>query len=199
MMVEALGLADELDLAVARVTCAQAARACVPIAFNLSGQSAQDPAFRERLIEMLSESLACRTGLVIVEMTESAELENMEEAALTANALKRLGITFCLDDFGAGSTDMRVLRALGANIVKLDGSYVPGVAVAGRDRAFVAGMVEIARAVGAEIVAERVETESEAAALAQLGVHYGQGWLFGRPGPLPRNAARLVAGKVMAG
>jgi EAL domain-containing protein (putative c-di-GMP-specific phosphodiesterase class I) len=198
MMVEALGLADELDLAVARVTCAQAARAGVPIAFNLSGQSAQDPAFRGRLVEMLSESLACKAGLVIVEMTESAELENIEEAVQTADALRRLGITFCLDDFGAGSTDMRVLRALGANIVKLDGSYVPGIALAGRERAFVAGMVDIARAVGAEIVAERVETESEAAALGQLGVQYGQGWLFGRPGPLPRDAARLVsAGSAM--
>jgi EAL domain-containing protein (putative c-di-GMP-specific phosphodiesterase class I) len=59
-------------------------------------------------------------------------------------------------------------------------------------------MVDIARAVGAEIVAERVETESEAAALGQLGVQYGQGWLFGRPGPLPRDAARLVsAGSAM--
>jgi EAL domain-containing protein (putative c-di-GMP-specific phosphodiesterase class I) len=191
MMAEALGLAGELDLAVARVACAQAARAGVPVAFNLSGQSVQDALFRERLVELLSESLACKAGLIIVEMTESVEIENIEEAALTADALRALGVPFCLDDFGAGSTDMRLLRALGANIVKLDGSYVPGIGAAGRERAFVAGMVEIARAVGAEIVAERVETESEATALGQLGVQYGQGWLFGRPGPLPRDTGRL--------
>jgi EAL domain-containing protein (putative c-di-GMP-specific phosphodiesterase class I) len=69
--------------------------------------------------------------------------------------------------------------------VKLDGSYVPGITAPGRDRAFVAGMVEIARAVGAEVVGERIETEAEATVLAGLGVGYGQGWLFGRPEDLP--------------
>jgi EAL domain-containing protein (putative c-di-GMP-specific phosphodiesterase class I) len=69
--------------------------------------------------------------------------------------------------------------------VKLDGSYVPGVTENGRERALVAGMVEIARGAGAQIVAERTETEGEAEVLRQVGVQYGQGWLFGRPGPLP--------------
>jgi EAL domain-containing protein (putative c-di-GMP-specific phosphodiesterase class I) len=62
---------------------------------------------------------------------------------------------------------------------------VAGIAEAGRERAFVAGMIEIARAGGAEVVAERVETEAEALLLRNMGVKYGQGWLFGRPGPLP--------------
>ena len=88
---------------------------------------------------------------------------------------------------------MRLLRALTADIVKLDGSYVPGVTEPGREHAFVAGMVTIAKAVGAEVVAERVESEAEAETLAGLGVQYGQGWLFGRPGPLPALAQRAAA------
>ena len=93
---------------------------------NLSGQSVQDPRFRNSLVSLLTGSAACRAGLVVVEMTETAELENIEEASATAKALRALGVPFCLDDFGAGTADMRLLRALTADIVKLDGSYVPG-------------------------------------------------------------------------
>ena len=185
MLTEALGLAHELDLTVARLACDHAAHAGRTVAFNLSGQSVQDPRFRQDLVSLLTGSPACRAGLIVVEMTETAELENIEEASATAKALRTIGVPFCLDDFGAGTADMRLLRALSADIVKLDGSYVPGVTAAGREHAFVAGMVTIAKAVGAEVVAERVENEAEAETLAGLGVQYGQGWLFGRPGPLP--------------
>jgi EAL domain-containing protein (putative c-di-GMP-specific phosphodiesterase class I) len=185
MLVEALGLADELDLAVARLACDDAARTGMPVAFNLSGQSVQSAAFRERLHTLLTTNPARRAGLMIVEMTETAEIEDVAEARRTADVLRSLGVPFCLDDFGAGGADVRLLRALTPDIVKLDGSYIPGVTENGRERALVAGMVEIARGAGAEIVAERTETESEAEALRRVGVHYGQGWLFGRPGPLP--------------
>jgi EAL domain-containing protein (putative c-di-GMP-specific phosphodiesterase class I) len=185
MLVEALGLADELDLAVTRLACEAAGKAATPVAFNLSGQSVQDAGFRDRLIRLLTASPARKAGLIIVEMTETAEIEVVEEADRTAKALRSLGIPFCLDDFGAGAADIRLLRALSPDIVKLDGSYIPGIAEDGRERAFVAGMVEVVRAAGAEIVAERVEIEAEAEVLRSLGVQYGQGWLFGRPGPLP--------------
>jgi EAL domain-containing protein (putative c-di-GMP-specific phosphodiesterase class I) len=194
MLVEALGLADELDLTVAGLACDAAATAHVPVAFNISGQSVQNSGFRDRLVRLLAASPARKAGLIIAEMTETAEIDEVEEASLTADALRSLGIPFCLDDFGAGAADIRLLRALTPDIVKLDGSYIPGIAHGGRERAFVAGMIEIARAANAEIVAERVETEAEAEALHLLGVQYGQGWLFGRPGPLPsaRPAGRPV-------
>jgi EAL domain-containing protein (putative c-di-GMP-specific phosphodiesterase class I) len=185
MLVEALGLADELDLAVARLACEAAGKAGTPVAFNLSGQSVQSSAFRERLVRLLAPNPARKAGLIIIEMTETAEIEEVEEASLTAEMLRSLDIAFCLDDFGAGAADIRLLRALTPDIVKLDGSYIPGIGQDGRERAFVAGMVEIIRAARAEIVAERVETEAEAEALRLLGVQYGQGWLFGHPGPLP--------------
>ena len=185
MAVEALGLADELDLAVVRLACDAARRSGLGVAVNLSGQSVQDPVFREQLTSVLAADPACKAGLVMVEMTETAEIVDVAEATRTAEALRALGVAFCLDDFGAGAADIRLLRALGPDIVKLDGSYVPGVADGGREHAFVAGMVEIARAAHAGIVAERIETEAEGAALHGLGVQYGQGWLYGRPGPLP--------------
>jgi EAL domain-containing protein (putative c-di-GMP-specific phosphodiesterase class I) len=194
MLVEALGLAHELDLAVARRACDAAVAADVQIAFNVSSQSAQSCGFRDRLLDLLAASAASKAGLVSIEMTETAEIDNVREAARTAEALRAAGVPFCMDDFGAGSADVRLLRALGADLVKLDGSYVRGVAQPGRERAFVAGMVEIARAAGAEIVAEHVETPDEADALLSMGVRYGQGWLFGRPGPLPKSGSTTQAG-----
>ncbi len=192
MLVEALGLVDELDLRIAQMACDRAVAAGSTVAFNISGQSVQNPNFRERLVRLLRHHPACAAGLAIVEMTETAEIEDEAEALATAEALRGIGVKFCLDDFGAGAADMRTLRALTPNIVKLDGSYVPGITTAGRERSFIAGMVEIARAVGAEVVAERIETEPEAAALASLGVTFGQGWLFGRPGGLPDARKKAV-------
>lgn len=193
-MVESLGLADELDIAVCRMACEAAGRARRAVAFNLSGQSIQSPDFRDRLADLLERSAARKSGLIMVEMTETAEVEDLAEAHRTAQMLRALQVPFCLDDFGAGTNDVRLLRALTPDIVKLDGSYVPGVAQGGRERAFIAGMVEIAHAAGAQVVAERIETEAEAGALRAVGVEFGQGWLFGRPGQLSiAPAARRAA------
>jgi EAL domain-containing protein (putative c-di-GMP-specific phosphodiesterase class I) len=199
LLVETLGLAEELDFAVAELACAAAARAGTPVAFNLSGQSAQSAEFAERLLAMLGRQPAGRSGLLIVEVTETAEIERVEPAQQLREALRGLEIPFCLDDFGAGAADIRLLRALRPEIVKLDGSYIPGVAAEGRERAFVAGMAEVIRAASAAIVAEQIETEAEAEALRLLGVEFGQGWLFGRPGPLPqaptaRGSASIAGG-----
>ena len=188
-LVETTGLAGELDLAVAERAAAAASHAPAPIAFNLSSLSLQDSGFRAHLLAQLAGTA---NGRLIVEMTETAEIEDLEQVRQGAEALRGLGIPFCLDDFGAGSADMRILRAVPADYVKLDGSYVPGVAQPGRERDFVAAMAEIVRAAGCAMVAERIESEAEAETLRGLGITYGQGWLFGRPGPLPENASGVA-------
>ncbi len=188
-LVETVGLAGELDLAVAKRAAAAASQAPAPIAFNLSSLSLQDGGFRARLLAQLAGTAK---GRLIVEMTETAEIEDLEQVRQGAEALRGLGIPFCLDDFGAGTADMRILHAVPADYVKLDGSYVPGVAQPGRERDFVAAMAEIARAAGCAMVAERIESEAEAETLRSLGITYGQGWLFGRPGPLPESASGVA-------
>jgi EAL domain-containing protein (putative c-di-GMP-specific phosphodiesterase class I) len=69
--------------------------------------------------------------------------------------------------------------------VKVDGHYVTRSVESARDRGFVSAMVDLAAAVGAKVIAERVETEAQATLMRELGVGYGQGFLFGRPGALP--------------
>ena len=122
----------------------------------------------------------------MVEVTESAEIEDEDEAVRTLDALRARGIGLCLDDFGAGAAAFRYLRAFRVDWVKVDGLYVSNAVRSERDRAFIASMVDLSAAVGAKVIAERIETEADAAAMRALGVHCGQGWLYGRPGPLPR-------------
>lgn len=183
-LVETVGVAEELDMAVLTMVCEAAERYSASVAVNVSGHSVQDPGSRTKLLDLLGASRAARDGHILVEMTETAAVENLVEVAETASSLRRLGVKFCIDDFGAGAADIRLLRATPTDIVKLDGSFVSGIIGEGRQRAFVTGMVEIAHAVGAAVVAERIETEAEAEALAVVGAQLGQGWLFGRPGLL---------------
>lgn len=183
--IEMAGLSEDLDLAVAELTLSAAMQSDISIAFNVSGLSMQSTTFRTRLLTLLDTAPPRREGLLLAEMTETAEVENMAEAQQTAQALRERGIKFCLDDFGAGTTALQTLRALPADYLKLDGAYIRKVAQSARDRAFIAAMVELAASVGAATVAEWIETEDQAEALRTLGVEYGQGWLFGRSGPLP--------------
>ena len=182
---EAVGLSEDLDWAVVE-TCAEAARKAdgARIACNLSGLSLQSPAFRDRLLGLLRAEPALVPRLLI-EITETAEIEDEAEAVATVEALRGLGLPLCIDDFGAGAAAFRYLRAFRVDYVKIDGQYVQAALTSEQDRGFVAAMVDLARTVGAKVVAERIETEAEAEAMLALGIGYGQGWLFGRPGRLP--------------
>ena len=184
---ETAGLSEELDWAVLATVCAAARRARqTRIAANLSGLTLQSPAFRERLLALLDAEPLLQHRLLI-EITETAEIEDEAEAEAvrTVEALRERGLPLCIDDFGAGAAAFRYLRAFRVDYVKIDGLYVMAAARGGQDRAIVAGMVDLARTVGARVVAERIETEAEAALMQELGVDYGQGWLYGKPGPLP--------------
>lgn len=184
-LAETVALSEDLDWAVVETAC-DAARAAsgARIACNLSGLSIQSPAFRERLCTKLAAIPEVARRL-LVEITETAEIEDEAEARLTVDALRALGLPICIDDFGAGSAAFRYLRAFRIDFVKVDGIYVANALESERDRGFIAAMVDLARAVGAQVVAERIETEAQAALMRDLGVAFGQGYLFGRPGALP--------------
>ncbi|WP_431285170.1 EAL domain-containing protein [Humitalea sp. 24SJ18S-53] len=187
-IVEGAGLSEELDLAVAGVAI-EACKAGPSIAFNISGHSAQSPRFRASLLDLV-DLARVPPGRLLIELTESAEIEDEQQAATTIAALRERGIAACIDDFGAGAASFRYLRAFRVDYVKLDGSYVQAAATQERERSFIASMIDLARAVGAKTVAERVETEDDVARMIKLGVDYGQGWLFGRPGPMPSGRRR---------
>lgn len=182
---ETVGLSEELDWAVMESVCAAARNAGdARIACNLSGLSVQSPAFRARLLNLLDAEPALVPRL-LVEITETAEIEQEAEAIATVEALRARAMPICIDDFGAGAAAFRYLRTFRVDYVKIDGLYVENARRGAQDRGFLSSMVDLARNVGAQVVAERIETEADAAAMLELGIGYGQGWLFGRPGRLP--------------
>ncbi|MBS7789001.1 EAL domain-containing protein [Roseococcus sp. SDR] len=193
-LAETVGLTEELDLAVTEVAlqAAHALSGAQRIAVNISGLSLQSTAFRKSLDALLDAHPAAGQRLM-VELTESAEIEEEAAAAATLESLRGRGIPVCLDDFGAGSAAFRYLKAFPVDYVKVDGSFVEAAMRSERDRSFVASMVDLSVAVGARVVAERIETEEMALMMRGLGVHLGQGWHFGRPGPLPKLQPVAVA------
>ncbi len=99
-------------------------------------------------------------------------------------------VPVCIDDFGAGSAAFRYLREFRVDYVKLDGAYVRGALQNAREHGFLLTMIELANFVGAKVIAETIEREDEAQMMRDLGVEYGQGWLFAKPGSLPGAIAR---------
>lgn len=190
-MAEMVGLAEDLDWAVFQAVCDGAMRTGATIAFNISGLSVQSPAFRSRLVDALDTPPLRGTSRLIAEVTETAEIEDEAAAAETIRALRSRKVPVCIDDFGAGAAAFRYLRSFGVDHVKIDGTYVRQATESERDRGFVAAMVDLSLAVGAQTIAEQIESESVAKVMASLGVRYGQGWLFGRPGDLPTAGVAL--------
>lgn len=194
-LAETVGLTEELDLAVTEMALQAATGlfAAQRIAVNISGLSLQSPGFRKALFALLDAHPHAGQRLM-VELTESAEIEDEAAAAETMAALRARGIPACLDDFGAGAAAFRYLKAFQVDYVKVDGAFVEAAMRGERDRSFVAAMVDLSVAVGAKVVAERIETEDMARMMLGLGVQFGQGWHFGKPGPLPK-AAPVVAAR----
>jgi len=187
---EAVGLSEVLDYAVLeQALVALRAAPSASVAVNVSGLSMQSPAFRDRMFALLEEMRPViggpPEGRLLVELTETSEIDDMDAAAATIARLRSIGVPVCLDDFGAGAAAFRYLQQFRIDYVKIDGAFVRAAVSGPRERAMVASMVELAVAAGAQTVAEMVETEEQAALMAELGVHHGQGWLFGRPGGLP--------------
>jgi EAL domain-containing protein (putative c-di-GMP-specific phosphodiesterase class I) len=184
-LAETVGLTEELDLAV--LDCAIAALPGLEegqrIAVNLSGLSVQSEGFRAKMLARIAAGPMAASRLM-VELTESAEIEQEDAAAATLEALRAQGIPVCLDDFGAGAAAFRYLKAFAVDYVKVDGAFVQAAMERERDRSFVSSMVDLSLAVGAKVIAERIETAAHAELMQGLGVDYGQGWHLGRPGPL---------------
>ncbi|MGH7082436.1 MAG: EAL domain-containing protein, partial [Acetobacteraceae bacterium] len=131
-------------------------------------------------------------GRLLVELTETAEIDDLAAARLTLASLRDAGIPFCLDDFGAGAAGFRYLREFRADYIKIDGSFLRAARESARERAMLGAMVALAREVGAKVVVEMIENREEEELSLALGADLGQGWLYGRPGRLPGSALRRL-------
>jgi len=187
--VEAVGLAEELDLAVmSQVLEIMRAAPWASVAINISGVSAQSPGFREKSVPMIREAVDKYHLQVLIELTETAEICSVKEAATTVSELRAAGAAMCLDDFGSGAASYRYLRDFRVDFVKIDGSFIRRAETDAKTHGMIISIVELANFVGAKVIAEMVETVEQAKLMREAGIEFGQGWLFGKPGYLPGTA-----------
>ncbi|MBU8543730.1 MULTISPECIES: putative bifunctional diguanylate cyclase/phosphodiesterase [Roseomonadaceae] len=167
----------------------------VPVAVNLSaGHFGADQGLR--LVETALAETGCDPALLEVEVTEGLFLRCAETARRNLEALRGLGVRIALDDFGTGYSSLGYLQHLSFDVIKLDRSFIlglgePATADSVPGRRIADAIMRLAHGLGAEVVAEGVETEAQLNVLRQLGCDHAQGFLLGRP--MPAEALSEVA------
>lgn len=176
----AVGLLKELEIVALRAALdRQPDDPRTYLSVNVSPSTAVSEGFARLLDEIRGEELP----RLVLELTER---EPVDDYAVLTEALtrwRRRGARIAIDDVGAGISSFRHIVAIDPNVLKIDMTLVRGLDRAPLQRAAVDGIVRFAAGVGATTVAEGIEERSEVAVLRELGVDYGQGYLFGRPEP----------------
>jgi diguanylate cyclase (GGDEF)-like protein len=152
------------------------------IAMNVSGRSLGTPGFTDHFERELAAHRVDPTRLVF-ELTETAAIAEMARARNFIGDMKRLGYRFALDDFGAGFSSFSYLKHLPVDMLKIDGAFVRHLDSNREDQIFVRAIVQVARELGLETVAEFVESRQVFDLLTDIGVDYVQGFYIGAPGP----------------
>ncbi|MEU4693200.1 bifunctional diguanylate cyclase/phosphodiesterase [Actinoplanes sp. NPDC023714] len=162
------------------------------IAVNLSARTLLDSRFPELVEEMLG-TYRVDPGLVTFEISEPGMLNDIERVLPTLYRLRDLGVRLSVDDFGTGASSLAYLRQWPVHEVKIDDSFVQGMATDSGDLAIVRAVVGLSREFGLTVVAEGVESELTLDLLEEMGCELGQGYLFSRPLPFERLEAWLAA------
>ena len=198
---EEYGLIEEVDRWVVREAIGLAARGHA-VELNLSARSMSAP----RLVDDFRSELertGADPGLIVVELTETALLEDERAGELFIHRIRALGCRVALDDFGTGYGGFRYLKRLPVDYLKIDIEFVRDLSTNVASQHVVSAVVSLAKGFGQRTVAEGVEDEETRAMLLDLGVDYAQGYLIARPRPgvgsARRTALRPRAGSPRAG
>ncbi|ROP44998.1 sensor domain-containing protein [Pseudokineococcus lusitanus] len=153
------------------------------IAVNLSTRQLGDPDLVPLVAEVLDRH-GLDPALLTLEVTETALMEDPDAAAATLRALKALGVTLAVDDFGTGYASLTYLQRFPLDELKIDRSFVAGLTESRGDAAIVATCVHLAHSLGLRAVAEGVETPDQRRALEDLDCDMAQGYHYARPLPV---------------
>jgi EAL domain-containing protein (putative c-di-GMP-specific phosphodiesterase class I) len=187
---ERYGLILALDRVVLRKAVAAAAETRERVAVNLSALSTTDAGMLGHLeCELARHSLD--PGLLVVEVTETAAISDMRRARCFCEGVRSLGCAVALDDFGAGFGSFHYLKHLPFDYLKIDGHFIRALTGTLSDQLVVKALVDVARGMGKQTIAEFVGDEATLRLLASYGVDLAQGYAVGRPQPaLHGGAAR---------
>lgn len=196
---ERLGLIRLVDHRVLELVVAELAAAPdIRLSLNISPDTTMDPDWWSG-IESLMHAHPGVAERLIVEITETVAIQDIDDVRGFVTRLKNFGSRIAIDDFGAGYTSFRNLRKLGVDLVKIDGAFVQNITRSADDRAFVQTLIDLARRLDIKTVAEWVQDEEAANMLHDWGCDYIQGRLIGlasaeRPWGAPPDSALPAAG-----
>jgi EAL domain-containing protein (putative c-di-GMP-specific phosphodiesterase class I) len=117
----------------------------------------------------------------MLEITESVAMEGAETTIEILTKLKSLGVSLAIDDFGTGFSSLAYLKRFPVDLLKIDKSFVDGVALEGPDNAIVEAIIALGHALGLKVIAEGVETTEQVEQLRMLGSELGQGFYYSEP------------------
>jgi predicted signal transduction protein with EAL and GGDEF domain len=185
---EEIGLIDEIDDFVLRQACQQVrqwqdegcAHADFLVSVNLSAREIIDPEVHLRVATALGESGLDARNLIL-EITESAVMRDVDAAVRNLHLLKQLGASIAIDDFGTGYSSFSHLELMPIDILKVDRSFVANVARDDLQPNLSSAIVQLAQTLGLTTIAEGVEHADQADRLAQIGCTLAQGYHLGRP------------------
>lgn len=178
---ERLGLVHLLDRRVLELATATLNGAPdIKVNVNVSWETIKDPVWVEGYLANLRAN-ARVADRITVELTETQAIDAFDATIDFVSEIKELGCKFAIDDFGAGYTSFRNLKALDIDMLKIDGSFVSGVASSRENQLFVRTLLDLARNFEVRTVAEWVDNETDALMLKGLGVDYLQGFMIGVP------------------
>ena len=188
---EETGAISDLSFSVMRQAFVEARNwdPSVSLSVNISPVQLKDPWLAQKLVKLLTETGFPATRLE-VEITETSLFENLALAQSIVGSLKNQGIRIALDDFGTGYSSLAHLRALPFDRIKIDKSFVTTICENAESAAIVAAITRLGESLGLPVTAEGIEDVQIEERLRQLGCGKGQGWLYGRPLPMP--AARTL-------
>jgi diguanylate cyclase (GGDEF)-like protein len=162
------------------------------ISVNLSPRTVVDYGFPFRLADLLAE-YRIAPEMLTLEITEDGMITEKDRPLPALQRLDDLGVRISVDDFGTGYSSLSYLRRLPVDEVKIDHSFIQGMATDPGDLAIVRAIVDLSRHLGLAVVAEGVESELTLSLLAEIGCDIGQGFLFSRPLPYDRLEAWFAA------
>jgi diguanylate cyclase (GGDEF)-like protein len=164
------------------------------VSVNVSARQFRDPGFVDSVREALHAS-ALPPAALLIELTESLLLGGSERIRADMHELKEIGARLAIDDFGTGYSSLSYLLELPIDVLKIDKSFVTGIASSWRRHALVEGIIRLARTLEVEVIAEGIESETERELLAGMGCQFGQGYLLSVPVDADAAAAMLHRGQ----
>jgi len=182
---ERVGLISELDSWVVnhiftRISaCSEEQKKRLKFSINISAPSLQDRYFANKL-HKISQKHHVPSEMVIIELTETAYVDNLSQVLKNLNFLTEQGFEIALDDFGVGFSSFSYMKQLPLSYVKLDGSYVRDLVSNEKNRAFIESVVIMSKAFNMMTIAEFVQDKESMKILEEIGVDYAQGYLFGK-------------------